>query len=1350
MNRARNRALGRALLATLTGAALVTSFATPAMADQKSDPTSPAQGLKSQPVKASKISPRLASASGQISVYVQFTGQGAFDRTQPAAVKSGAQKPVANVAEVKAIRASIQTAARAAAGAARATTLYTTTNTIPGVALRGDAAALRALAQQANVVKITPLVTKHVDNKGTDIDTRALDSWVQTKATGQGTTIAVIDTGLDYTHTDFGGPGTSAAFAQAKASPTIPAGLFDPNKFAGGYDLVGDDYDADPSSATYQPVPKPDENPLDCNGHGSHVAGTAAGYGVNNDGSTFTGDYGTLNAATVNGMRIGPGSAPKAKLVSLRVFGCNGSSDVVGEALDRVLDPNGDGDFSDRAQIVNMSLGSDWSPTDDPENAIVDNLTDQNILSVVASGNAGDSYDIGGSPGNAKSSLTVANSIGSKVTLDRIDVLAPSDVAGQVQGQYSVNFDYNASTVTQAQLTGTVVLPPDVATNKFGCTAFNDPNGTLKGKWVWLTWEENGAFPCGSVARFNNAAAAGAKGVVLDSPRDVFDAGISGNATIPGVQLNRTSSDKLRAAATAGTLQVRLSPDYIGTADGPSGQLDQLNSSSSRGVHGSNGIIKPDVAAPGTLIGSVAVGSGNKPNVKTGTSMATPHVAGIAALVRGKYPFLTATQTKAVVMNTANHDVVTADGAVYGPNRVGSGRVDALDALSTPTYAFAANDPTLTSINFGVQEVGTQPVTVTKNVTVRNNTTSAITYSAAYKASSQVPGVAYAVPATVAVPASGSATVPVTMTIADPKALAKSEDPSLEATQSDIARQFMAEAAGRLTLTAAGKPNLRIPVYASVKPVSAMSAGAVAFGANPTSTLVPLSGRGNTQTGFGAVVGGFQLGASSTRLPASTQPQRDVLDLQYVGANSSVPAVAAAGGNTNNAVVNFGISTWANSPVIAGGTEYDIEVDTNGDGTADFVTFTTRIPDVDLPVAATYPIVNGALGKQVDLEPVNGQLGNVDTNTFDTNAFTVPVQAAAYGVDLTKSAPIQYRVSSYNSYSSAAIDSTNWIAYNVTQPSVAFGNADGNVLFSDVPGTGLPAQRSASGGAAQALFLHLHNATGDLSGKATTGDTDGGRAQVVPVTVVTPPAKPSIPSVSTVTAVDPAGNLWAYPADGNGRLGARTKIGSGWQNAKSTSVVDWNGDKVLDVVAQWKDGHLSVYPGRSGGGFAPAVTLAASGWGGKATVLATQWTRTGAPGILTVETNGDLRYYPNTSGSVGPSSVIGRGWSGLELSDADWDKDGSTDLLARRSNGDLLVYRSNGAGGIVSENRPVVGRGWNGLSSIVARADFSGPGSLSVLGIDSSGQLRNYPVVDKSIRSAIIIGGGWAGYRLSE
>jgi minor extracellular serine protease Vpr len=137
---------------------------------------------------------------------------------------------------------------------------------------------------------------------------------------GEHVKIAIIDTGVDYTHANFGGPGTVAAFAAAAATSTAPADpkMFGPHapKVKGGTDLVGDDYDADVTGS----VPVPDPNPLDCNGHGSHVSGTAAGFGVTNDGATYHGPYN--EAAYAAGFGIGPGVAPLADLYMVRVFGC--------------------------------------------------------------------------------------------------------------------------------------------------------------------------------------------------------------------------------------------------------------------------------------------------------------------------------------------------------------------------------------------------------------------------------------------------------------------------------------------------------------------------------------------------------------------------------------------------------------------------------------------------------------------------------------------------------------------------------------------------------------------------------------------------------------------------------------------------------------------------------------------------------------------------------------------------------------------------------------------------------------------------------------------------------------------
>ncbi|WP_081710265.1 S8 family peptidase [Arthrobacter sp. 35W] len=1118
MSKHHHRARTR-VLAVLTGLALAATAAGTAVADDSSDALPLAQGFTktTAPLSlapAQKYGGNLADAAGPISVFVQFQGQGAFDATQPQSVKDDPTAATVDAsAAVKQIRAGIESTAAAVTSAAAGTTLYTTTNTIPGAGITADAASIRELAKRTDVVKITPIVPKRYANGSTDIDTKALSAWTQNHATGAKATIAVIDTGIDYTHTDFGGPGTAAAYAAAKASNTLVPGTYDPAKFAGGYDLVGDSYNADPAAGPgYQPVPAPDANPLDCTGagHGTHVAGTAAGYGVKADGTTFTGDYGTLDEAAVNAMRIGPGSAPMAKLVSLRVFGCAGSSDVVGNALDKVLDPNGDGVFDDRANIVNMSLGSDGSPTDDPENAIVDNLTKQGVLSVVASGNAGDTHDIGGSPGNAKTSLTVANSVGSKAAVDRIDVLAPADKVGSVAGQYSASFNYSASTVTPAQLTGTVQFVPGV--DQSGCTALTpEQAAAVAGKWAMFSWDDNDATRrCGSAARFNNAQAAGAVGVVFTSQRTVFEAGIAGNATIPGVQFNKAATDALTAAAKAGTLQIKLDPAWQGTATAATGALDSLNSSSSRGVHGSNGIVKPDVAAPGTSIASAGVGSGSGVAVKSGTSMATPHVAGIAALLYSAAAEAGAKNSpitiKTIIMNTANVDVL-ANGVAYGPNRVGSGRVNASDALNSQVLAYAADDADLVSVNFGVVEVGSKSVSLSRKITLKNRGAAA-TYAASYLPATTMPGVAYTVsPSSVKVPANGTAKVTVTMSIADPTALAKTLDPTMSAAMLGLPRQFLADASGRVQFASAGNPTLRVPVYTAPKPASDMSVGNISFSSTGTTTTAKLTGRGVNQgsgaANYTSLVAPFVLGATSGELPGTDKAPltNKSMDLQYVGASTTVPAIAKAGGNVAaDGMVNFGIATYGNWAALLTTTAFGVEIDTTGDGNPDFVVQTGMVDNLDAVVVTTYSV---ATGQPVDMEFANGVLGNTDTNTFDTNVLTLPVLAGALGLDLSKPAPISYKVVSYSQYNfnsanvnTPVVEETAAIPFDVVAPALWFDGNGASGLFVDAPGTALQVNRAAGAKDAKALFLHLHNASGEkaqvVSATVSNGNGNGG------------------------------------------------------------------------------------------------------------------------------------------------------------------------------------------------------------------------------------------------------------------
>jgi minor extracellular serine protease Vpr len=207
---------------------------------------------------------------------------------------------------------------------------------------------------------------------------------------GQGMRVGVIDTGIDYTHSMFGGAGTEAAYKAI--NPSQADSSFPSAKVVGGMDFVGTDYDSASADFTKR-IPTPDVNPLDEGGHGTHVGGTIAGLG---DG---TNSY--------------DGVAPDAVLFALKVFGAKGSTGdaTVLAALEYAADPNGDGDTADHLDVVNLSLGGGFGEAHILYSEGVSNLSRGGTVVVASAGNSGDVSYIVGAPSVAEDAISVAASV---------------------------------------------------------------------------------------------------------------------------------------------------------------------------------------------------------------------------------------------------------------------------------------------------------------------------------------------------------------------------------------------------------------------------------------------------------------------------------------------------------------------------------------------------------------------------------------------------------------------------------------------------------------------------------------------------------------------------------------------------------------------------------------------------------------------------------------------------------------------------------------------------------------------------------------------------------------------------
>lgn len=310
--------------------------------------------------------------------------------------------------------------------------LFQTRLAYNGIAVSVAPEHLDALRLLPGVVGVHAITPKQRSNAAAIQFVGAPAAWSGPQgATGTGIRIGIVDSGIDYTHADFGGPGT-AQFYRSNNPAVIEPGSFPTAKVVGGYDFAGDAYDAD--GVVGSPIPAPDPDPLDCNGHGTHVAGTAAGFGVAADGSTYRGPY--VSGMDLASFLVGPGVAPGAGLYALKVFGCQGSTALMALAIERALDPNGDGDPSDHLDVLNISLGSPFGGADDPDAVALDNAVRAGIVAVVAAGDTGDTFYATDAPASARLAITVGASIdAARATAQApADSVAPFSARGPARG----------------------------------------------------------------------------------------------------------------------------------------------------------------------------------------------------------------------------------------------------------------------------------------------------------------------------------------------------------------------------------------------------------------------------------------------------------------------------------------------------------------------------------------------------------------------------------------------------------------------------------------------------------------------------------------------------------------------------------------------------------------------------------------------------------------------------------------------------------------------------------------------------------------------------------------------------
>lgn len=650
----------------------------------------------------------------QSSALVQLNGDplSSYAKTKPVPGKKidfNANTVKSYRAQLSALRNDFKRWLRANAPAAKVTGEFDIALNAVAVQLNGESLGKIAAAPMVQRAEYAGVYYPTVEDPDLAI-IKAIDAWNAaggSATAGEGVKVAVVDSGIDAGHPCFSDAGypaqTQLGDRRFTNNKVIAARVFSNRTPSLGYTAEAID------------------------SHGTHVAGTV---GCNFD-----------TPATVSGVTIPygiSGVAPRALLGNYNVFpGTTGSarSEDIMNALEAA--------YTDGFDVVNMSLGGGAQGIQDLLTIAVDNLDQANMVVAVAAGNTGPGHFTIESPGSAARALTAG-----ATTVPHF-IGAPVTVAGTTYG--SVSGDFAVVTDDLTAPLGVVLSNGNIGT---ACSAL--PANSLTGQIALIA-----RGTCTFSVKIRNAQGAGAIAVLVanNAPGDPIPMGTDGTPdqpTVPAYMVSVETGAALKPLSGSATT-IGATMAYFQTTN-----ADFQGSFSSQGPTDVDFRVKPDVMAPGVAVLSSFPRSFCKGDpcfaFLQGTSMATPHLAGSAAIVRQQHPTWSAAEIRSAVVNTADQGVVKAfnTGAIVtDPNVIGAGRENLLAAVN----AGVALDPV--SVSFGAVPAGSGQ-TRSATLSVRNVSGGPLTLSLAVVGAPS--GVAFSVaPASVTIASGESAQVAVTM-----------------------------------------------------------------------------------------------------------------------------------------------------------------------------------------------------------------------------------------------------------------------------------------------------------------------------------------------------------------------------------------------------------------------------------------------------------------------------------------------------------------------------------------------------------------------------------------------------------